>query len=100
MICDAFFSQILTKLNFLSIPWSEMNVTYLVTTELHQLWLLSQVGGLGFEPRQVLENFFPSSWSWVRTSPSPYFFCNKRVAENIPVLRGRLVVKLFFQPFC
>ena len=64
----------------------------IVTIELLQLWWLSQVVGPGFEPGLVLEFFcFPASRSWVQTSPSIYFFCNERVAENIPVLSGRLV---------
>ena len=83
MICDAFFLPILPKPHFISTPFMHFV----------QLWWLSQVVGPGFEPGLVLEFFcFPASRSWVRTSPSPYFFCNKRVAENIPVLSGRLVL--------
>ena len=75
MMCDVFFLQILPKLHFISTPSSEVPV------------------GRGFEPWLVLEIFscFPASRWWVRSSPSPYFFCNTSVAENIPVLSERLV---------
>ena len=61
------------QLHFISTPWSDLLA--IITTELLQLWWLSQVVGPGFEPGLVLEIFcFRASRSWVRTSPSPYFF--------------------------
>ena len=90
MSCDAFFLQILPKLRFISAPWSDF--LGIVTTELLQLWWLSQVVGPGFEAGLVLEFFcFRASRSWVRTSLSPYFLCKTCVAENIPV---RLVINI------
>ena len=52
-----------------------------------------------FEPGLVLKIFscFPASRSWVQSSLFPCFFCNKRVAENIPVLGGRLVQMLLHE---
>ena len=82
MIWTRFFTNSAkTPLYLHSIEWSALHL------------LLSQPVGRGFEPRLVLEIFscFPASRSWVRSSPPPYFFCNKSVAENIPVLSGRLV---------
>ena len=75
MICDAFFLQILPKIHFISTPWSEVDFTYCFP---NPGWC-------------SIVSCFPASRSWVRSYPSPYFFCNKRVAENFPVLSGRLV---------
>ena len=86
MICDALFKLIRPKQHSIYALISTPSMPFV------QLWWLSQVVGPGFEPGVVREFFcFPASRSWVRTSPSPYFFCNKRVAENIPVLSGHLV---------
>ena len=73
MTCDAFLLQILPKLHFISTPWSDFLA--IVTTELFQLWWLSQVVGPGLEPGLVLAFFcFSAIRSWLRSSPSPYFF--------------------------
>ena len=65
MIRDAFFLQILSKLHFISTPWSDLLA--IVTTELLQLWGPSQV--VGSNPGWCLIFFcFPASRSWVRTS--------------------------------
>ena len=74
-----------TPLYLHSMEWSALHL------------LLSQPVGCGLEPGLVLGivSCFPASRSWVRSSPSPYFFCNKSVAENIPVLSGRLVILCF-----
>ena len=59
MICDAFFYK-LCQNYFISTPWSDLLA--IVTTELLQLWWLSQVVGPGFEPGLVLEFFcFPAT---------------------------------------
>ena len=85
------------KLHFTSTPWSDLLAV--VTTELLQLWWLSHVIGPGFEPGLVLEIFFVSQ---IGRGFEPLlrhtFFCNKRVAENIPVLSGRLVQFFILKP--
>ena len=83
MICHAFFLQILTKLHFNSTPWSNVYFTYCFPSQCvvdsNPGWCLnffrvSQLVGRGFD-------------HLVRHT----LFCNKRVAENISVLSGRLV---------
>ena len=96
MICDAFFFTNSAKtplyLHVTHLLDYFFSLLAIATTALLQFWWLSQVVGPGFEPGLVLERFCSSaSRLCVRTSPSPYVFCNKRVAENIPVLSGRLV---------
>ena len=60
MICDALFLLILPKLTL---------------SLLHLCTLFNYGGPVRFEPGLVLEFFcFPACRSWVRTSPSPYFF--------------------------
>ena len=87
MICNALFLQILPKLQFISTPWSEVHFTYCFPSQKavgsNSGWCLkffrvSQPVGGGFDP--LLRHTF---------------FCNKRVAENIPVLSGRLVFHNF-----
>ena len=57
-----------------------------------QLWWLSQVVGPVFEPGLVLEFFcFPASRSWVRTSPSPYFFAMSMSRKISRCLAGVLL---------
>ena len=85
------------KLHFTSTPWSDLLAV--VTTELLQLWWLSHVIGPGFEPGLVLEIFLsPRQVVGSNLSFAILFFCNKRVAENIPVLSGRLVQFLILKP--
>ena len=91
MICDAFYkfcqNSTLSPLHGVKCT----SLSYLTIFSYLTILLFSQVVGPGFEPGLVLEFFsFPASRSWARTSPSP-FFCDKRFAENIPVLSGRLV---------
>ena len=64
MICDAFFLTNSAK--------TPSYLHYIEGSALHLL--LSQPVGRGFEP-----------------GSSHTFFCNKTVAENIPMLSGRLV---------
>ena len=68
MICDAFFLQILTKLHFITPYFSQCAPVGSASA-----W---QTRGRGFEPVLVLEFFLVSQ---------------PVVAENIPVLSGRLV---------
>ena len=84
-----FLKKILPK-HFISTPWSDLLA--IVTTEILQLWWLSQVVGPVFEPGLVLD-FFVSQPVGRGFEPllRHTFFCNKSVAENIPVLSGRLV---------
>ena len=88
MNCDAFFFT-----NSAKTPFYLHSIYALCSI------LVAQSGcRSGFESGLVLEFFcFRASRSWFRTSLSPYFFSNKRVAENIPVFSGRLVfVMLLF----
>ena len=82
------FLLILPKLHFISTPFMYLVTSIMVAQSGCRSWVRT---GL------VLEFFcFPATRSWVRTSPSPYFFRNKRVAENIPVLSGRLVALVLY----
>ena len=100
MICDAFFSQILPKLHFTSTPLSALH--FLLSQPVGrgfepglvlEIFRVSQPVGRGFEPGLVLELFRVSQPvgrgfdSLLRHT----FFCKKSVAENIPMLSGRLV---------
>ena len=87
MICDVFSLQILPKLHFISTPWNEVHFTYCFPSQWvvgsNPGWCLkffrvSQPVGRGFDP--LLRHTF---------------FCNKRIAENFPVLSGRLVEYTF-----